>query len=80
MDKFEFICEHCTSNHSGRLRSDHLINVYRLLKEEGYSEEVCDAGLFHSIYGTEVYKQSSVEDRNLICSIIIQDMLVFDYF
>ena len=70
MDKFEFICEHCTSNHSGRLLSDHLINVYRLLKEEGYSEEVCDAGLFHSIYGTEVYKQSSVEDRNLICSII----------
>ena len=70
MDKFEFIREHCVSDHSGRLLSDHLINVYRLLKEEGHSEEVCDAGLFHSIYGTEAYKQSSVEDRNLVCTII----------
>jgi uncharacterized protein (TIGR02466 family) len=70
MDKFEFIREHCASDHSGRLLSDHLINVYRLLKEEEQSDAVCDAGLFHSIYGTEVYKHSSVEDRNLICTII----------
>jgi uncharacterized protein (TIGR02466 family) len=70
MDKFDFIREHCTSVHSGRLLSDHLVNVYRILKEEGQSEVVCDAGLFHSIYGTEVYKHSSVEDRNLVCSII----------
>ena len=72
MDKLEFIREHCRTVHSGRLLSDHLINVYNLLKEEGHPEEVCDAGLFHSIYGTESYMftSNSVEDRNLICSII----------
>ena len=33
----------------------HLFNVYTYLKERGAPEEVCDAGLFHSVYGTESY-------------------------
>src|SRR5260370_25837111 len=31
----------------------HLIGVYRDMESEGCTEEVCRAGMFHSIYGTE---------------------------
>jgi hypothetical protein len=34
----------------------HLIAVYRFLKDRGCDEEVCRAGLFHSIYGTESFQ------------------------
>ena len=34
----------------------HLIAVYRLLETHGYDEDVCRAGMFHSIYGTEKFQ------------------------
>ena len=34
----------------------HLIAVYRILEEQGFPEEVCRAGMFHSIYGTERFR------------------------
>jgi hypothetical protein len=34
----------------------HLIAVYRYLKSNGCTEEVCRAGMFHSIYGTERFQ------------------------
>ena len=34
----------------------HLIAVCRYLEEWGYAEHVCLAGLFHSIYGTELFQ------------------------
>jgi hypothetical protein len=34
----------------------HLIAVYRLLEAQGYPEDVCRAGMFHSIYGTERFQ------------------------
>ncbi len=34
----------------------HLIGVYNDLKTWGCSEEVCRAGMFHSIYGTELFQ------------------------
>jgi hypothetical protein len=34
----------------------HLINVYKLLQGNGYDEDVCRGGLFHSIYGTEKFQ------------------------
>ena len=34
----------------------HLIGVYQDLKVWGCDEAVCRAGLFHSIYGTELFK------------------------
>lgn len=34
----------------------HLIAVYRLLKDQGSTEDVCRAGMFHSIYGTEKFQ------------------------
>jgi hypothetical protein len=34
----------------------HLIAVFRDLEEMGYSQDVCRAGMFHSIYGTEKFR------------------------
>jgi hypothetical protein len=34
----------------------HLISVYHDMQRRGCSEEVCRAGLFHSIYGTERFQ------------------------
>src|SRR5438132_411190 len=34
----------------------HLIGVYRDLEAQGCGEEVCRAGMFHSIYGTELFQ------------------------
>jgi hypothetical protein len=34
----------------------HLVGLYRLMAQRGCSEEVCRAGMFHSIYGTERFQ------------------------
>lgn len=34
----------------------HLIGVYRLMESEGCDEDLCRAGMFHSIYGTEQFQ------------------------
>jgi hypothetical protein len=34
----------------------HLIAVYRSLEAQGFPEDVCRAGMFHSIYGTEKFQ------------------------
>lgn len=34
----------------------HLISVYRLMQASGCDEDLCRAGLFHSIYGTEKFQ------------------------
>jgi hypothetical protein len=41
--------------HSGRHLVDHLVGTYRLLEAWGNPPEVCRAGLFHSIYGTNIF-------------------------
>jgi hypothetical protein len=35
----------------------HLIALYNMMKSEGCSEELCRAGMFHSIYGTERFQR-----------------------
>ena len=42
--------------HSQKTYLGHLIAVYRYLENQGCSEEVCQAGMFHSIYGTERFQ------------------------
>jgi hypothetical protein len=34
----------------------HLVAVYRLMESEGCDEELCRAGMFHSIYGTQMFQ------------------------
>lgn len=47
---------------------EHLFGTYRLLKKWGYEKPVCYAGLFHSIYGTQVFKRMTIsyEKRELM--------------
>lgn len=46
--------------HSDTRFLSHLIGVYRDLKDWGCEEHVCLAGLFHSIYGTEMFQGFSL--------------------
>src|SRR3984957_9871798 len=43
-------------SHTEKSYLAHLIAVYRFLQVEGCSEEACRAGMFHSIYGTELFQ------------------------
>ena len=47
--------------HTGRTLFDHLLGTARLLESWGNPPEVCLAGLYHSIYGTQSYRVSSLE-------------------
>jgi hypothetical protein len=38
--------------HTKKTYLAHLVAVYQLMKAQGCDEEVCRAGMFHSIYGT----------------------------
>jgi hypothetical protein len=42
--------------HSQKSFLAHLIAVYRLMESHGCSEELCRAGMFHSIYGTQLFQ------------------------
>jgi len=42
--------------HTEKTYLGHLVNVYRLMESEGCTEEICCAGMFHSIYGTERFQ------------------------
>jgi hypothetical protein len=42
--------------HTHKTYMGHLIALYRMLEGRGCSEEVCRAGMFHSIYGTERFQ------------------------
>jgi|TARA_B110000285_G_C14780253_1_gene448161 hypothetical protein len=59
--------------HSGnRNLLHHLVGVSVLLSERGCSDDLCKAGLFHSIYGTIIFKPKmvSLEDRDKIKDLI----------
>lgn len=42
--------------HSQKSFLAHLIGVYRLMQAQGCSDELCRAGMFHSIYGTQLFQ------------------------
>jgi hypothetical protein len=42
--------------HTNKTYLAHLIGVYRLLEAQGCAEDVCRAGMFHSIYGTQQFQ------------------------
>jgi len=43
--------------HTGKTLLAHAIGVYKGLSGQGFSTDVCCAGLFHSIYGTELFQR-----------------------
>ncbi|MCH2693770.1 MAG: hypothetical protein MK025_03510 [Acidobacteriia bacterium] len=44
-------------SHSNNTYLAHAVGVYRDLKSWSCTEEVCDAGMFHSVYGTELFQK-----------------------
>jgi hypothetical protein len=42
--------------HTAKSYLAHLIGVYRYLRDRGCGEDACRAGMFHSIYGTELFQ------------------------
>lgn len=58
--------------HTNEVFLAHLIGVYRDLKSWGCDEDLCRAGMFHSIYGTERFQRFSlpVERRGEVRELI----------
>ena len=57
-------------SHSGKTLIDHLIGVHDILKEWDAPQYLQDAGLFHSVYGTAVFKHQSTNDRDAVKDLI----------
>ena len=58
--------------HTGKTYLGHLVKVWRLMESQGCSEELCRAGLFHSIYGTQSFQdfKLSLERRGELRELI----------
>jgi len=46
--------------HSDRGLLDHLLGTFRLLEKWAARPALCDAGLFHSVYGTDAYQDATI--------------------
>lgn len=44
-------------SHTGKTYIGHLLAVHRLLEDCGFPADVCRAGMFHSVYGTEEFQR-----------------------
>lgn len=56
--------------HSDSTYLNHCLNIYGILKELGVEEDVCMAGLYHSVYGTEYFNIGQIIDREIIKDLI----------
>src|SRR3989449_11739273 len=58
--------------HSGRTLLDHLVGTYRILRDWGNAEPICAGGLFHSIYGTNVFRRQAIKpwERDRVRAVI----------
>ena len=59
-------------HHTTKSYLAHLVGLYRLMKERGCTEEVCRAGMFHSIYGTQKFQgfKLPLERKAEVCALI----------
>lgn len=68
--------------HSGKTFFEHLYNTMRILENKNKKKEICAAGMFHAIYGTEFFKYKNPEiDRTSIKNVIGEyaESLVFEF-
>ena len=56
--------------HKNQSLFEHLVGVRNKLKNMGAPDHVQDAGLFHSIYGTDSYKNQTTNDRQKVKDLI----------
>jgi (p)ppGpp synthase/HD superfamily hydrolase len=61
-----------TVKHSGRTLWTHLLNVYDILKAQGFKQEICSAGGLHSIFGTNAFKKQllTLNQTNVVVNLI----------
>ena len=59
-------------SHSGKSFFEHLYNTFLILEQREAPRDVCIAGLFHSVYGTEFFQRAIVspDDRSFIQEMI----------
>jgi hypothetical protein len=76
-DALNFLTESGASHlpHSGRTLQVHLLGTWHLLKSWGSSDTVCLGGLFHSVYGTNIFSKKclAAADRPKLQSAIGRD-------
>jgi hypothetical protein len=72
--EIEFLLERTKGlKHSGKTFFEHLYNTEIILEKMRMPKEVCAAGLFHSIYGTEFYKfENEIKNTNVVTDLIGQ--------
>lgn len=58
--------------HSQKNYLAHLVTVYKLLHDDGCDDDVCRAGMFHSIYGTEKFQgfKLTLDQRQEVTALI----------
>ena len=59
-----------TIPHYNKSLFQHLVNVYNKLRSWDCNEDICYAGLFHSIYGNEIFSVKTETDRQTIEKLI----------
>jgi hypothetical protein len=57
-------------DHSGASFFGHLYNTFYILKRIGSSEDTCLAGLYHAVYGTELFGPIEIFSQDEVVSII----------
>lgn len=67
--------------HSKSSFLNHLINTYNILRSWNCNEDICFAGLFHSIYGNNIFLHKTAESRDEIKNLIGEkaEKLVYDF-
>jgi hypothetical protein len=68
-------------SHGNDSYTNHCMKIYDILVKMNRPEYVCLAGLFHSIYGTDTFKPTTVPYRTDIIKVIGEqaENLVFKY-
>jgi hypothetical protein len=61
--------------HGSRTLDEHLVGTHLMLQVRGEREAVCLGGLFHSIYGTNIFKTATLrgdskDDRETVAGVI----------
>jgi len=57
-------------HNSGGALLSHTVGVFNILYNQDESDDICLAGLCHSVYGTQYYKRKATDDRELVKSVI----------
>lgn len=78
-EKYIFFLNECLGasdvRHSGRTLFEHLKGTYEILAKQDASQDVCLAGLFHSIYGTSYFKHASLDSKNPSHRALVRELI-----